>query len=140
MGGYTKAPTRHKFGLFDFGGGADETFTIRGPLGRRGYLVDYGVEGVIEAMNGDTTDPQISVGNDSDPDAYGEELTLSGADNSAMSVRSTCDTVGGAAQIEDYIVNPELPADTDIVLKCIAGTGSNLTGQGYPWADIIWAD
>jgi hypothetical protein len=143
--GYSKAPTRHTFGLFDFGGGADETFAIISPTGRSGgVLVNYGVEGVIEAFNGDTLDPQMSVGTVADPDAYGEELTLDPADNTGQSLRSKFETIGAtpaAAKIGDYITGDGLniPA-TGAVLKCIASTGANLTGQGYPFVEIVWPD
>lgn len=143
--GYSKAPTRHRFGLFDFGGGADETFAIISPTGRSGgILVDYGVEGVIEAFNGDTLDPQLSVGTVADPDKYGEEITVNPGDNEAMSLRSQYETIGStlaAAKLSDYITGDGLniPA-TGAVLKCLASTGANLTGQGYPYVDIVWPD
>lgn len=143
--GYSKAPTRHRFGLFDFGGGADETFSIISPTGRSGgILVDYGVEGVTEAFNGDTLDPQLSVGTVADPDLYGEEITVNPGDNEAESLRSQFETIGAtlsAAKIGDYITADGLniPA-TGAVLKCLAATGANLTGQGYPYVDIVWPD
>lgn len=143
--GYSKAPTRHRFGLFDFGGGADETFSIISPTGRSGgILVDYGVEGVIEAFNGDTLDPQMSVGTVADPDLYGEEITVNPGDNEAESLRSQYETIGStvsAAKLSDYITSDGLniPA-TGAVLKCLASTGANLTGQGYPYVDIVWPD
>lgn len=143
--GYSKAPTRHRFGLFDFGGGADETFAIISPTGRSGgVLVDYGVEGVTEAFNGDTLDPQMSVGTVADPDLYGEEITVNPADNAGMSLRSQYETIGlslSSAKIGDFITADGLniPA-AGAVLKCLAATGANQTGQGYPYADIVWPD
>lgn len=133
-------PNRQKysFGNFDFGGGANETFSVKGPKGKAGRLWDYGVEGVIEVFEGTTTTPKIAVGTTSDPDAYGDELDLDGvADNDYKSVRSTYaehDT-GFTTQMVDR----DLPADTEIYVTCTAGVGSP-TGQGVPFVVIDWAN
>jgi len=140
---YDKMPTRYSFGTFDFGGGADESFSIYGPKGKKGRLYDYGVFGITEVMNGDTLDPNIAVGTPADPDAYGEEFTLTtathGADNHAVSIRSTYDPTH--ATFDDYILGQgSIPKDQEVVVKCSAATGANLTGMGIPFVDIIWDD
>jgi hypothetical protein len=132
---------KYTFGVFDFGGGADETFSIFGPKGKEGRLWDYGVEGITEVMNGDTLDPQISVGTPSDADAYGEEFSLTtatyGADNNAVSIRSTYAPYHPT--FDDYLLlTQEIPADGEVVLKCLAATGANLTGMGAPFCIIDW--
>lgn len=133
------APNRIKysFGTFDFGGAADETFSIKGPKGKSGRLFDYGVEGTTEVFNGGTITPKIAVGTTSDPDAYGDELVLHGlADNDYMSVRSTyAETDDGFAA---QMLAPEIPKDTEIYLTCTAATGSP-TGQGVPFVIIDWS-
>jgi hypothetical protein len=127
------------FDLFDFGGGADGTRGFRGPKGKGGQLIDYGVTGVVEAFNGDTLDPQISVGTAADRDAYGEELTVNPAITTEMSLRTRFNK---PEDIDDYILAAGLaiPPDTDIVLHLIASTGTNLTGQGQPFVTIMWDD
>ena len=75
---YDKAATHHIIGTFDFGAAANDTFGIKGPKGKSGILVNYGVEGVSEVFNGSTVTPKVAVGTASDPDAYGEELDLDG--------------------------------------------------------------
>ncbi len=60
------------------------------------------------------------------------------------SLRSQFETIGAtlsAAKIGDYITADGLniPA-AGAVLKCLAATGANLTGQGYPYVDIVWPD
>ncbi|MCC6918632.1 MAG: hypothetical protein IT548_05475 [Alphaproteobacteria bacterium] len=143
--GYSKAPTRHRFGPFDFGGGADDFFSIISPTGRDGgILVDYGVEGVTEAFNGDTLDPQLSVGTAADRDKYGEEITVNPAVDAGMSLRSQFETIGktlSGAKIGDYITADGLniPA-SGAGIHAIASTGANLTGQGVLYADIVWPD
>lgn len=133
------APNRIKyaFGNFDFGGAADETFSIMGPKGKSGRIWDYGVEGTIEVFNGSTITPKIAVGTTSDPDAYGDELDLNAlADNDYKSVRSTyAETATGFTTL---MVNQEVPADTEIYLSCTVATGSP-TGQGVPFVIIDWS-
>jgi hypothetical protein len=132
-------PSKYSFGNFDFGGGANETFHVIGPKGRGARLYDYGVFAIIEVMNGDTLDPTIAVGTPSDADAYGEEFTLSTAlapDNHAVSIRSTY--ADYEAGIDTYIVDATIPKDQEIMVSCVASTGSNLTGQAIPFVDLIW--
>jgi hypothetical protein len=137
--GYSKAPTRFTFGPFDFGGGADDNFSFRSPKGKDSCLVDYGVFGVTEAFNGDTLDPQISVGTAADPDAYGEELTVNPAVDTMMSLRTRFQK---PEEIDDYILPAGLaiPPDTDCIVKAYASTGANLTGQGMIFVDLVVAD
>jgi hypothetical protein len=133
-------PNRQKysFGNFDFGAGADETFSVRGPKGKTGRLYDYGVSGVIEVMNGGTVTPKVAIGSPSDPDAYGDELDLNAvADNEHKSVRSTyAETASGFTSL---MVGPDIAADAEVVVTCTGATGSP-TGQAVPFVVIDWAD
>lgn len=129
---------QYSFGVFDFGGAADETFSIKGPKGKKGRLYDYGVYGCIEVMNGGTITPKISVGTTSDPDAYGDELVLHGlADNDATSIRMLYSEQD--AGFSTAMVNRNIPADTELYVTCIVATGSP-TGQAVPFVIIDWAD
>lgn len=133
---YDNKPTRYAFGVFDFGGAADEEFSVVGPKGKKGLLVDYGVFGVTEAMSGSTVTPKIAVGTASDPDAYGDELSLQGvALNTGKSVLSTYDPA--SAGYDTYMLNRSLPADTVVIVTCTGATNSP-TGMGVPFVDIIW--
>lgn len=128
----------YSFGVFDFGGAADETFSIRGPKGKRGYLRDYGVYGCIEVMNGGTITPKIAVGTAADPDAYGDELVLHAlADNEATSIRMLY--AEHDAGFATYMLDRNIPADTEVVVTCTAATGTP-TGQAVPFVVIDWAD
>jgi hypothetical protein len=130
----------YTFGVFDFGGAADEAFAIRGPKGKKGRLWDYGVCGVVEAMNGSTITPKIAVGTAADPDAYGDELDLNGVGaDSAKTVRSSYDENADKTSFDALMVNRDLPADTTILVTCTVATGSP-TGQGVPMVVIDWQD
>ena len=129
---------KHSFGLFDFGGGADEQFVIKGPKGKQGRLWNYGVEGATEVFNGGTVTPKIAIGTSSDPDAYGNELDLDDvALNSAKSVRSTYDEIADATDFNALMVDVTIPADTDVYVTCTAATGSP-TGIAVPFVIIHW--
>lgn len=135
---YEKQAERYSFGLFDFGAAADEQFTIVGPSGKSGILVDYGVQGVTEVFAGSTVTPKIAVGTSSDPDAHGEELDLDAvALNSGKSVLSTAPA--GSTTYDTYMVDRNLAADTAVYVTCTGATGSP-TGIGVPFVDIIWQD
>jgi hypothetical protein len=56
-----------------------------GPKGKAGILVNYGVEGVTEVFAGSSVTPKIAVGISGNPDAYGEELTLTGLRSTPVS-------------------------------------------------------
>lgn len=128
----------YPFPLVDFGGGADVTHYIKGPKGKKGYVVDYGVNTVSEAFAAGTATPMMAVGKTGDTDAYAEELDFGAlAANTSASLRS----MKTPAQIKaDYVrPNMEIPADTQVFVTCVAGTGSGLTGQALPWVKIRWA-
>lgn len=132
-------PNRIKYTFnFDFGGAADETFVIKGPKGKKGVLWDYGVEGTTEAFNGNSVTPKISVGTSGTPAAYGAALVLHGlADATATSIRALYreDESGWST----YMTDPNLPADTAVVIACTVATGSP-TGQGNAFCVIDWAN
>lgn len=130
----------YQFGNFDFGGAANETFSIQGPKGKAGRLIDYGVQGVIEVFAGSTSTPIVAVGTPADPDAYGDEFDMSTlADNSGKSVRSTYNNAYPfGTLIATYILNQgKIPADQEVVLTCTAAVGTP-TGQAVPFVTIDW--
>lgn len=130
---------RYEFGNFDFGGGANETFTVNGPKGKAGRLVDYGVYGPIEAFAAGTNTPQMSIGTAADADAFGDELDFGAlALDTPASLRSLY--YPSDAGFASHMVNDQIPADTKVQVTCLAGTGSGLTGQAVPFVVIDWAD
>lgn len=139
---YDNQIERYTFGNFDFGGGANETFSIIGRKNKGAYLWDYGVFGVIEVFAAGTATPMMSVGTPSDPDAYGEEFDFGAlADNHGMSVRSQYldNPALGGTSVQTYILNAgKIPINQEIVVTCVAGTGSGLTGQAIPFVDLRW--
>lgn len=129
--------------FFDFGAAADETISIKGPKGKAGRLLDYGVYGCIEVMNGTTVTPKIAIGTTADPDAYGDELGLNAlADNDATSILQLYNPVGSSSDQTNFaafMIEPDLPADTEIYMTLTGATGSP-TGQATAFCDIAWDD
>lgn len=138
--------TKYSFGNFDFGGGADAAFTVRGPLGKAGRLIDYGVEGVIEAFNGGTLMPKMAVGLAGTLEAYGAKQTFTSLAiaTGAQSVRSLykpTSTAYKALVVQNAGGGQvKIPIDTNVVITCYAATGSALTGQAVPFVIIEWDD
>lgn len=135
---YEDKPTRYEFGVHDFGAGA-EIFWAFGPKGKRGLLVDYGVQHVTETFNAVTTPATVSVGTAADPDAYGEEFSLG----------TTAADVGSASVLQAYrrgsteykaLVLPGvwIAADTKVGLHCVAPTGGTPAGIAQVFMEIIW--
>lgn len=123
---------------FDWGGAANETFSIQGPKGAAGILWDYGVQGVTEVFNGGTVTPKIAVGSTTDADAFAEEMDLQGlADNSGQTARSLYGDDVAVLYSSTAIVDKQIPADTEVVVTCTAATGSP-TGIGTAYVVIDW--
>ena len=134
----SNVPETWMFPLLDMGTGTVTNYAIKGPKGKNGLLIDYGVAATAEAFTALTTVPSVSVGSASDPDAYGDEFSLNGvAINSFSSVMSDNDVraTGYSTMMDDRTI----PKDTIVYLVANAGTGSP-TGQGQPFVRILWDD
>lgn len=130
----------YNFPLLDFGT-AGEIFYVRGPKGRKGKLVDYGVHHPTETFTATTLPAYVSVGTAADADAYGEELSMGtlAADAGSLSVRSS---TRDEAVLATYILDAglSLPADTKVGLHCTAPTGGSPAGMAHPFMVIDWED
>lgn len=127
----------YQFGSFDFGGGADGTFAVLGPKGKKGRLVDYGVHSSSEAFAAGTALPKMSVGVSGSTASYGALFSLGAlALNSSKSVATTYKPTD--TSWATYMTQPTIAADTVTLITCVAGTGSGLTGQAIPYVVIDW--
>lgn len=137
---YDKAPTRYQWTTLDFGT-AGEVFTVLGPKGKAGRLVDYGVCHPTETFTADTLPAYVSVGTVADADAYGDELSMGllAADGGGKSLLSTY-RPGKDAAHATMLIDPTLPADTIVALHCTAPTGGTPAGMACPFMEIIWDD
>lgn len=121
----------------DFGAGAGSA-SVRGPKGKKGVLIDYGVQNVSETFNAVATPATIAVGDGSDVDAFGEEFSLATvAAGSGRSVQSVYESDG--IYNENVIVNRHIPADTDVTLTFVAPTGGTPAGIAQPYVTIDWS-
>lgn len=129
--------TRYEFGFHDAGAGG-EVFAVLGPKGKKGTLIDWGIQHITEAFTATSLASFLSVGTVADPDAYGDELSLGtiAIDSGGKSVGSTYarSSVAYAAQF----INKRLPADTPVALHITAPTGGTPAGMGHPWMEIQW--
>lgn len=117
----------------------DKVRVFRGPKGKRGRLVDYGIDGISTTTAGATNTPKVSVGTVASAAAYGAlfdvgALTAPEAKSVASTYRQT-DT-GWTTQM----TNPYIAADTLVQLTCIAATGGGAAGVGNPFMIIEWED
>lgn len=137
---YDDKATAYMLPLFDYGAGATRVDVIVGPKGKKGKLVDYGVQSVQETFAA-TTPATISVGKSGDADAYGEEMNISTDVTTAVggkTVRSTYDRAADATAFEALILaNGALPADTSIYVTSVGGT-TGPAGQACPFVEILW--
>lgn len=116
----------------DFGtGGSADAISFRGPAGKKGRLIDVGVCNITEAFAGDTTDGQVQIGTDADNDAY---ALLNVAAGATSAIGDTFNTSNDT----DAIIDANLPADTQIEMTCVVGTGGTPAGIGTPYCVVIW--
>jgi hypothetical protein len=108
---------------FDYGGGAADTFNIKGPAGHRGRLVDI----TVSALEVFTTGGKVEVGTASDADAYGS-LTLGTLAEAA---------VLSAAAGDGTIIDTSIAADSTVKIT-LTQTGGTPTGIGITSVTIAW--
>lgn len=125
----------YSFPSLDWGNSVSERFGIMPPKDKRGTLIDYGIQGVTETFSGAIT---ISVGTAADADAYGEEFDLGAATAATDLQGKTVRSVGGTiAALDLIIVNPNLPANTPVVVTMVGAAGA---GIGTPVCEIKWSN
>ena len=117
----------YSLGLFDFGGGANETTGIQGPTGKIGRITDI----TVQATEVFTTGGAVRIGVSGDDDKHVDFEIGTLADNGCVSLRGHSDP--------DAIKDADLPADTLLLVTLVATTGTP-TGQGYVTITIDWAD
>jgi len=129
-------PNRQKYAFqYDAGNNGNEAWYVKGPKGKAGRLIDYGVEGITEAF---TADAQISVGTASDVDAYGNEIAVAAqAIDTVLSLRTLYNPIADAAAFNALLLEPVLPKDTYVVLNLV---DDSTTGIGTFFMIIDWAD
>lgn len=129
----------YSFPLYDYGAGSTGVNYIKGPKGKGGYLVDYGVQNIQEDFAGSSSDASVQVGNVGDADAYGKAITFD----------ETIDVAdGGATLLSEYALDDRaafegasgwsIPADTAVYVTSTSAVGTP-TGQACPFVVIDWA-
>ena len=123
----------HDFDVFDFGGGAVELLSFRGPPGMIGTVLNIGVA-VTEVFLTGTANGSVQIGTAGDADAYGKLNIASGAaDVDFYDVSDDTDAISAA-------VSSFIPADQLIRVTLTNGTDAEaVTGQGHVKVTIRWA-
>lgn len=118
---------------------SDKVRTFRGPKGKTGRLLDYGIDGISTTTAGATNTPKVSVGTVASAAAYGAAFDVGALTApEAKSVASTYRPTDAAWST--YMTNPEIPAGTLVQLTCVAATGAGAAGVGNPFMLIAWDD
>lgn len=118
---------------------SDKVRVFRGPKGKKGWLVDYGIDGISTTTAGATNTPKVSVGTVASAAAYGALFDVGALTApEAKSVASTYTPTD--TSWATYMTNQEIAADTLVQLTCVAATGSGAAGVGNPFMLIAWDD
>jgi len=134
---YEGSRTRYTFTATDIGAGT-KTKYIKGPKGKGGILVDYGIMDVTTTFTNVSTGATIQVGKSGTLGAYGTALDL-GTVAATDGVKSVLTTVTPAeTTYATYMANRSLPADTVLYVTGTAPTGGSPAGVGKMFVDIIW--
>lgn len=118
---------RHQFPSHDFGAGAGAG-SLKGPPGMKGRIVDIGLSHITETFTNTTTPAYVRVGTTGDADAYAQ------LDCGVAAATDTYNTQNDT----DAIIEPDLPADTQIEVTFVAPTGGTPAGIGEPYVDVAW--
>lgn len=116
----------YSFGAHDFGAGGD-SFSIRGPAGKKGRLVHVSVS-ATETFTDTTTPGYVRIGTAADNDAYAELNLGTTADTDCVS--EATDT--------DAIIDEAIPADSQVEVTLVAPTGGTPAGIGHVHIGVEW--
>ena len=113
----------------DMGNGTPTVFSFKGPTGKKGTIVDVGIE-VTETFACDSTEASFQVGTTGDANAY---CQLNITDGTLLT-----DTFN----IQDdtnAIIDEALPANTQIECTPVVGVDAGTeAGGGYPYVVVAW--
>jgi len=113
----------------DLGNGTPTVFSFKGPTGKKGTIIDVGIE-VTETFACDSTDASFQVGTTSDADAY---CKLNISDGTLLT-----DTFNIQNDTNAIIVEA-IPADTQIECTPVVGVDAGTeAGMGYPYVVVEW--
>lgn len=122
-------------------GSSNTTYTIKGPLNKKGRLWDYGVQSVTTTFAGATSTPHMKVGFSGTLAAYGVEYdfgtlsTTSGSKSPRIDLNTDAATWRSAA-----FVDADIPANQVVYATMVAATGGGAAGVADFYMEIIWQD
>ena len=111
-----------------FTGGALAT-SIKGPKGKRGFLVDVAVR-VAETFACDTTTAKVRLGTTADPDRYAELIIPDG---------TAATNFYNSADDRDALKDAELPEETQVEVTFVNSVDSGVAaGKGDVYILVDW--
>lgn len=141
MAGY-EGLRKDKYAFYWDASAGDGTWVIQGPKGKKGRLLDYGLEGVTTTYTNTTTAAIVKVGKSGALAVYGAAINYGAtATANAVGLNALAATADPAVLFSaTYILLAELPADTPVYLTAVAPTGGSPAGKGTVFMWIGWAD
>lgn len=129
MAGYDNPVTlRHDLASMDFGAAAGVTTrALKGPAGKKGIIRNIGVD-LSEATVFATTEGIVKVGKSGDLAAYAQ-LNIP----TASAINTTVDE-----SVDTNAIIADIPADTQVLVTLVEGTGAGLAGIGVPYIVVDW--
>ena len=113
----------------DMGNGTPTVFSFKGPTGKKGTIVDVGIE-VTETFACASTEASFQVGTTGDANAY---CQLNVTDGTALT-----DTFN-IQNDTNAIIAEAIPANTQIECTPVVGVDSGTeAGIGYPYVVVEW--
>jgi hypothetical protein len=136
---YDKTPTKYTFPSTNFG--STSTLELRGPLGKRGRVVNYGVENITTTFTAVTLPGTMAIGVSGNTQAYGNNFSLGTAAADSGTKHVMGDFPRGQPAYHNIIPEANtIPANTLVLVTCNAPTGGTPAGVGTPFVEIIWQD
>lgn len=114
----------YSYGMHDFGA-ASETFTFKGPAGKKGYIVDVNVSAVEAFADGTGA---VKIGSAEGGAQYVNMVLGTLADKANLSA---------SADSTDFVLR-DLPADTNVWVQFLQPAAGSQTGQAFVQIIVNW--
>lgn len=126
---------------------SNASFAFTGPKGKKGRLLDYGIDDISTTTGGATNTPKVQVGINGTLAQFGAPfdvgvLTAPNAASVAATFRRAADPPATGVNVNwsNLMVLEDIPAGTQVLLSLIGATGAGAAGVGTVFMIIAWDD